>query len=478
VDVLMATAISALVSSAAHMAGLNAATAALVLHTAVLFLAAWRGFAAGLAASLMATASFSFFLDPTGSWRIDALTNWIALASFLIASTVTSRLVSRARHQAAVAEARRSELAALYRLSVELFTTTSEKERGVNAALALSLGALQARGGGVVSVAPAGPIQVERWSGVTDDALEARCRAAVSRGVPMEFAATDKANSVYAPQESEAGTRRIFVAIETPATTRAIESAGALLALESEHERALAASAHAEALRESHELKTSLLRAVSHDLNTPLTAVSLQLGALERELAGDSRAIGRIASLREDTAVLRRRIENLLGMARLEAGVLVPHPEPVSVPDLFLGLRKHMEMAAAERPLRLHLDDDCPEIDGDPSLLLEVLVNLVDNAHRASPPAEAVDVGAARHGAQVRITVADRGAGLPAMATTDDAVPIEDLPSRGLGLEIARTFTAASGGTLVLMTREGGGTIARLELPAWSETPTEAEESP
>lgn len=465
---MLALAIALLVSAVAHRTGLNAATAALVLHTTVLLLAAWRTFAAGIAASLAATASFTFFLDPFGSWRVDAPSNWIALVSFLIASTLTSRLVSRARHEAARAEARRSELAALYRLSVELFTATDAESKGRDTALELSLAALQARGGGIVAISPDGSVTRERWHGVEDAHLLSRCRTALQRANPASFPAP-AGSTVCVPQSAEGSLRRVFVAVETRATPRAVESVGALLALEMEHDRALAASAHAEALEESHALKTSILRAVSHDLNTPLTAVSLELDALARELAEDPQAMQRIMSLREDTTILRRRIENLLAMARLEAGAIVPRPEPVSPADLFLGVRRHMDLATPGRSLSIQVEEDCPEIDADPSLLLEILVNLVDNAHRASPSEEAIEIRAEQIPDGVRLTVADRGIGVPHGEGAGEEVLLQDLPSRGLGLEIARAFTAASAGKLALLRREGGGTLVRIDLPAWNE---------
>ena len=469
-DVAIAISVILAVSLAANASRLNAATAALILHLAVLSLAAWKRFPAGIAASIVATGSFSFFLHPTGSWRVDDPSNWIALVSFLIASTVASRLVSQARRQAAVAESRRQELAALYRLSVELFTSSTEKGRGADAALTLVLAAIHARGGGLMVVEDDEVIRAEVWSGEGAERSEAPCREVVRRGEVVEIQGAGPLRTICIPHGQRVAVERIFVAVDTSATMRAVESVGALLWLAIEHERALAASAHAEALKESHQLKTSLLRAVSHDLNTPLTAVTLELEALQRELAGDAKVLTRLTALREDAALLRRRIENLLAMARLEAGAVVPRPEPVAAPDLFLGVREHMKIAAPDRQLQLNVAEDCPDADADPSLLLEILVNLADNAHRASPPGETVQLQASAAGGRVRFEVADRGGGLPFAGELADGepIPLHDLPSRGLGLEIARTFAAASNGALVLMRREGGGTVARVEIPAWT----------
>src|SRR4029077_7777052 len=142
-------------------------------------------------------------------------------------------------------------------------------------------------------------------------------------------------------------------------------------------ERFIEESSHLQALRESDALKTSLLRAVSHDLSTPLTAIGLQVERLQRQVGADPETV---ADLAEQTGRLRRRIENLLAMARLEAGNFVPRPEPTPPADLFRLLREHLPLVTN---LRVEVSPDCPDVFADPSLTLEVLVNLVENAYRA-----------------------------------------------------------------------------------------------
>jgi two-component system sensor histidine kinase KdpD len=203
------------------------------------------------------------------------------------------------------------------------------------------------------------------------------------------------------------------------------------------------------ALRESDALKTSLLRAVSHDLSTPLTAITMQIERLQRQVDPSM-----VAELAEQTDRLRRRIENLLAMARLEAGTFLPRPEPTPPADLFRAVREHLPLVTN---LRVSVSDDCPDVYADPSLTLEVLVNLVENAHRASPLGSTIELLAHPAGARVRLEVLDRGSGI---AETES-----DTAHRGLGLEIARSFAAANGGDVSLANRPGGGAIALIDLP-------------
>ncbi|HLN80344.1 MAG TPA: ATP-binding protein, partial [Thermoanaerobaculia bacterium] len=99
---------------------------------------------------------------------------------------------------------------------------------------------------------------------------------------------------------------------------------------------------------------------------------------------------------------------------------------------------------------------------------LEVLVNFVENADSVSPAGEPLELFARRHPlaeGQVRIEVLDRGPGIR-LGENPDSISSSDLPGRGLGLEIARSLAAASGGSIGLANRPGGGAVARLDLPA------------
>jgi two-component system sensor histidine kinase KdpD len=228
-----------------------------------------------------------------------------------------------------------------------------------------------------------------------------------------------------------------------------------------ETQRLIEELAHVEALRESEALKTSLLRAISHDLATPLTAITIRTESLRRHAAADGELRDAVAAIAAATARLRRRIDNLLSMARLEAGKAKPRREPVPPADLFRAVRENLPLVFAARPATVHVDDDCPDADVDPSLALEILVNLVENAHRVSPPGAPLVLRAridAENAERMQIEVLDRGPGVPA--------DLADVAQRGLGLEIARSLAAANGGSVALLPREGGGTIARIDFPA------------
>jgi signal transduction histidine kinase len=177
----------------------------------------------------------------------------------------------------------------------------------------------------------------------------------------------------------------------------------------------------------------------------------------------DTLVCAAVDDIAEQTGRLHRRIENLLAMARLEARSVVPRPEPTPAADLFRAVREHLPYVAQSRRIEVRVAPDCPEVYVDPSLALEILANLVENAHQASPPERPIELTAFRHPLhpdRVRLEIADRGPGLPALAGSSDT------PRRGLGLEIARSLGNASGGEVTLANRPGGGAIARVDLPA------------
>jgi K+-sensing histidine kinase KdpD len=241
--------------------------------------------------------------------------------------------------------------------------------------------------------------------------------------------------------------------------------------LYAERERFMEENAHVQALRESESLKTSLLRAISHDLTTPITAVTIRTESIRRRAGTDSELIDDVAAIAEETARLRRRIDNLLAMARLEAGKAKPHREPTPPADLFRATRENLPIVFSARPIMVHVDADCPDANVDPSLALEILVNLLENAHRVSPAGATIELAAQTHPldpGKLRIEILDRGPGLPpGVADADGNVITEttDVAQRGLGLEIARSLAAANGGSIGLAPRPGGGTIARIDLP-------------
>jgi two-component system sensor histidine kinase KdpD len=451
----------------------NPNTAGFAFLVVVLGASLRGGLPAGAAASVVATLCYNFFfLPPLHTFTIAEPQNWIALVAFLVTSVVVSRLVIDARIQAERAEQRRKELETLYGLSIELFTATN-RVGALGEAAGRALTMLGAREGGLVLFEGSPWHQnVVWWTGEKPDELEDVIAGVGRHKEPLEFP-SPLGRDVYLPLLIGGKTTGALIARGTAASMQALVPASRLVSLAVERERFIEENAHMQALRESETLKTSLLRAISHDLTTPLTAITIQTETLRRRLAEDVELRSVVSDISGETARLRRRIDNLLAMARLEAGKARARREPTPPADLFHAVRENLPLVFAARPVEIRVDDDCPDADVDPSLTLEILVNLIENAHRVSPAGSAIELQARRHpidGSKVRIEVLDRGPGLPAGVTDADGNLLSgattDVAQRGLGLEIARSLAAANDGTIGITPRQGGGAVARLDVPA------------
>lgn len=464
--------------------GANSATAGFAYLVTVLLVASRAGWLAGAAASVLGFFAYNYyFLPPFGTFAVAAPANWVSLLSFLAASVLAGRLLAAARREAAEAERQRRELEILYELCFGLFAT-SRPVADLEDSATLTLRAVGATGGELILADAGGGVT----SLPTD--LSAESRHLDEAGGPLEEAIRSRRlvqrspigtpSTSYIPLALGGKVNGVLVARETKASPGVLESAGRLMALTIERRRLLAEAAELEAARRSDSLRTSLLRAVSHDLRTPLTAIRLETESLERQLGGNTEALASLAVLGRESERLLRRIDNLLSLARLEAGLARPHPEPVLPSSLFRAARESLASVLAGRVVEIRVESGCPDLWTDPALALEIVVNLLENAARADTSGGAIELRAGPAGGPtVRLEVLDRGPGLPPgvrdfLATSPrleggGGSGSVDSGSGGLGLRIARSLAEANGGTLHFAPREGGGTAARLDLPAAAE---------
>jgi two-component system, OmpR family, sensor histidine kinase KdpD len=227
----------------------------------------------------------------------------------------------------------------------------------------------------------------------------------------------------------------------------------------------------AETLRQSDAVKTAVLRAVSHDLRSPLTAIraasegldnpSFELSAADRE--------DLFETIRLEVRRLERLVDNLLDLSRLEAGPAVRKPELWTI-DALLA-RAFEQLGADADRVKVELGSELWPIRVDAAQIERVLVNLLENALKFSSPADPVEVSAAVESGRLVVRFCDRG---PGVADVDrerifEAFERGDGAARGsgLGLAIARGFAQANGARLWVEQSGGarGGSTFVLELP-------------
>lgn len=241
-----------------------------------------------------------------------------------------------------------------------------------------------------------------------------------------------------------------------------------LAELERERERMQAEIIEAEALRRSDELKTSLLRAVSHDLRTPLTSIIAAGAAIDSPSATPQERHELSEAVVEEGHRLSRLVENLLDVSRLEAGAAEPHREPVALAEVLEVARR--SIGAGAEQVRLALDQDLPPVSADPVQLERAFANLLENAvvHGGG---EQVLVRSRLVGPRLVVRVVDRGPGIPAGERERIFEPFYrsrqgNGGGSGLGLTIAKGFVEANGGEIEVESLPGQGTSIVVSFPA------------
>jgi two-component system sensor histidine kinase KdpD len=228
-------------------------------------------------------------------------------------------------------------------------------------------------------------------------------------------------------------------------------------------------AAQAEALAEGDRMRTALLRAVSHDLRTPLASIKASVSSLRQTdvawSAEDEAEL--LANIEQNADRLDAIIGNLLDMGRLQAGSLEPFLRATAVDEVAPVALRGLDDADQ---LLIVVPDDLPLVRADPGLLERVLANLFSNALRHSPPDLQPMLRAREDGNRVVIDVVDHGVGVPAELKErifEAFARLEERsPGVGLGLAVAKGFAEAMGGTIVAIDTPGGGLTVRVTLPA------------
>lgn len=248
-------------------------------------------------------------------------------------------------------------------------------------------------------------------------------------------------------------------------------SADARSARDQASELAIAA-ARAETAAEGDRLRTAILRAVSHDLRTPLSSIKASASSLLQDDIewSDHDRHEFLTTIEEEADRLDRIVGNLLDLSRLEAGVV--HPELVSVP---VDIAIHDAIASLSTDtstIDVSITEAHLEVAADQTLLERVIANLVANAVRHGSVDEPIELRARRFADAIEIGVIDHGPGMRADDREQAFEPFRQLGDRsagagtGLGLAVAKGFVDAMGGTIALDETPGGGLTATITLRA------------
>ncbi len=435
---------------AAGLVGLSSVVVAIVTPTVpvqsagvfylvgVLGASSLYGLGWGLATSVASALAFNFFfLPPAHTLAINSSSDWLSLGAFVATALVTSNLAARERRGRDEA-ARRAAEATLGEAFATLVATADDLDEVLPALADQAARALGAEGGHIV-------------------------RGAGGPGLPLVL--NERTIGVLQVSGGSSG------ALESPEARRVAGNLAGLLALGEERERRQRAQVTSAALARSDELKTALLRAVSHDLRSPLMAITAAAGGLRyANLDDDERELQE--TIVDEGARMSRMVDNLLDLSRLQAGALQPADDWLDPRELVEAAVEGVSRAGPQSRIRIELGHDVPLVRGDDSQLERVIVNLVENALKFSPTSEAVHVSVAHRPPSVEIAVSDHGPGIAAADAERIFEPFyrsgrpPGVAGSGLGLAIARGLAAANGCTLRLETAEGSGSRFVLAVPA------------
>ncbi len=230
-------------------------------------------------------------------------------------------------------------------------------------------------------------------------------------------------------------------------------------------------------------LRANLLRAISHDLRTPLTSISGNAGILlERAGALNEEKRGELYSAIYDDAMwLIDLVENLLSITRIDNGSMALHLQPELLDDVFREAASHLDRGAAAHHITLDLPDDLLMADMDARLIVQVVINLMNNAVKYTPEGSHITLSARRQGQTVEIRVSDDGPGIPEdvreklfdMFYTADNVRGDGRRGLGLGLALCRSIVSAHGGAISVEDNPPHGASFRFTLHASEGVPHE-----
>ena len=406
-----------------------------------------------------------FFLPPVHHLTIGSVDDLIALVVFVIVAGLSGSLASRVRAAARSGQVRIESLRRIGQFSRRLGEPVTEPEMmaeiarqaagilGRSVVLAMDGEDLHIRG-----AEPAGDTLDEgswaaaRWCATHNEPAGRGTTTLPS--APFRFLPMRTVRGQWGVLGGRPVPDRPLDATTLQTLSALADQAGTAL----ERVRLANDAARSLAMEETQKLRTALLNSLSHDLRTPLTSIR---GAAEtlRLSAGTMDAAARadlLASIEQDTGLMTKFLANITDLTRLESGAIQPRLAAVPLLEL-------VEAAVARVPgldtVAINVPDTLPPARADAALLEQVLVNVLDNAHRYAPSGSLVRISARVAprvaGGRITVEVADEGVGIPAAdvphvfdsfyrARRGDRVS----PGTGLGLAIARGLMTAMGGTI------------------------------
>jgi two-component system sensor histidine kinase KdpD len=462
---------------------IEATNLVMVYLLAVVIAAVYLGRGPAIFASLLGVLAFDFlFVTPYFTFAVSDTQYIITFTGLFLVGIVISQLAARASEQAQAAREREAETAELYDLSRDLASSAdvesilSVLQKHLEQTFSRNIAVLLPEGNQLVSRAVSNDMTLNDEELAVADWVYRHAEpagrhtntlpAAQLRYLPLKTSkrvvgvlGVGKPNTINTDLTS--AQRRLMEAFANQGA-QAIERA-----LLEEQNRQIAL------LQSAEKLQNALLNSISHDLRTPLVAITGALSALDEnftELDENTRS-SLIENARGESERLNRLVGNLLNMTRIESGAIKLHLEPGDMQDLIGTALEQLGKRASKNRIKVGISPNYPLVLMDFTLMVQVIVNLLENAIKYSPEDSLIEISATLENSNARLTILDRGVGIPQEDLSrvfDKFYRVqrpENVSGTGLGLSISKGIVEAHGGKIQAKNREDGGTILEVELP-------------
>jgi two-component system sensor histidine kinase KdpD len=471
-----------------YVAGLhvsNATTVALSYLLVVMIVAATSRLRVAVVTSAVAMLCFNFFfLPPVGTLTIADPQNWVALFAFLAVSLIASNLSSAARARAQEAMVRRDEMTRLFDLSRDILLMTDSREaiaqlaRSVARRFDLSYVAICLPGSLGWDIAEGGADSLPLDQGQLQLAFAGALHT-------LEFDARQRTYSGHRTMTVEGhvvgivplrlGTKPVGLLAAAGRTVEpgSLDALAGVVAIAIERVQFLQERKAAELARQSEELKSALLASLGHDLRTPLTAIRVAASNLQASWLGESDRREQSQLVLAEVERLTRLFQNILDMARIDAGAVPTELQWVHPAQIVDAAREQVEHTLGPHPVEVAIDTDVL-VRLDPRLTSAALAHLLENAAKYTPQGAAIDVGAGVVGNELSLTVRDHG---PGVSNADlprlfdrfyRGTQAKGVSGTGMGLSIARGLLAVERGRVWAENCPDGGARFTIAVPVES----------
>jgi two-component system sensor histidine kinase KdpD len=434
-------------------------------------------------AALVNVAAFDFcFVPPRFSFAVSDLQYLVTFLVMLGVTLLIATLVASVRAQTRVAGARERRTALLYAMSRELAANRSLDKLSQLAikhvaetftceAVVLlpdAQGRLQQPRAAHAGSLAGADLSIAQWvhdhgkpAGLGTDTLP----AAPAQYLPLT--GTQRTLGVLAVRPRQQ--RRLLL----PEQRHLLETFAGQIALAIERAQLAEQAEAARVAAETEGVRSTLLASISHDLRTPLAVITGASSALtdpQLKLTPEARAqLAR--SIDTKARQMSELISNVLDLMRFEAGQVHLRRDWQTIDDLVGTALTRLEVGTGDRRIGVHLPAELPAVYVDAPLVTQVLLNLLENALKHTPPGTEIDVSAALEGNALHVVVEDHGPGLPPgdpellFAKFQRGREESNAGGAGLGLAICRAIVEAHGGRIGAAARPGGGARFTFTLP-------------